>query len=280
MVKEVGLIVAKLLCIIIVLSLLFTGCGTDIGIGDEPVNPPEDTACETTIDSDNEITPPNVVQEEPIDDIPIRELTEEEKSLLSFEADKIIIIVGLTGGIANDLSFLQEKYPDIKFISVEYEHNNREYPRNEIWYSETTGFSYQLYFTIQGSYSDPDTPRINEIHFLRGEISSLINGLPAAVKTSELLEAIGIPESDWAVGDPPKDPANFYMYDGGHYYSDPPSSSPHRTSGSGQDDILIVVPDAADPAKRFPNIIKITPKRPGFISPTDKFEITSALVGA
>ena len=254
--KNMRLLSTKLLFILVCCTLLFSGCGPEPQPMDEAIDQAEDNAVETA--TEPAAIPPVVVPEEPAEDIPIRELTEEERRLISLEAEKIIILIGLTGGISDDLRFLRETYPDIEFIDVESGLSGENH-RREIWYSEATNFSYHIYHW----FYDKDGIWKNELQCISGEVGDIISGLAVVVETSELMDALGIPESDWAVGEAPKEPANYCMYNGVYALRD----------DTAPDDIVIIVPDAFNPEKRFPDAIRITPKRPGFISPTDKVEI-------
>ena len=263
--------IQRTLCIVMVSFLLLAGCGQEAQINEETPSSSEEaiSVSETETDTEPEQVPHNPSSSnEPIEEPPVLELTEEEKAQLTFEADKLILIIGWTRYGANDLGFLKEKYPDIEMISEEYSKDINgeiwEDDRNEIWFSDMTGLSYHIYHWRD----DKTSTWKNQLNELSGEVSALISGLEREVETSDLMNALDILESDWAIGNHPEMPTDYDMASY-IYKADPYSATP--------DDIYIIVPDAMNPEKRYPNAIRITPARPGFISPTDEFIVMSAM---
>jgi len=274
------------LIFLLLIAIVMAGCEQSVKlINEEPSEPPGIVDSHETENSHENIG--SGISEEPpateeLPEFEYYEYSEEEKSHLSFEFDKVVLIVGLTGGVTDDLSFLKNKYPDIELLSVEYIERRRgvllgEDYRDEIWYSETTGLSYHISHTVQSAPPAQGGPLINFLRLLSGEMDALVSGLSRVVNTNELMDALGIPESDWAVGEAPKAPVNYVDYVS---YFSPVDSTYVKDDNLPRfitpDEICVIVPDAVNPDKRYPNAIKITPKRPGYISPTDEFIICTA----
>jgi len=100
----------------------------------------------------------------------------------------------------------------------------------------------------------------NQIQVIKGQAGNLITGLIAPIKVDVLMEAVGIPESEWAIGEAP-DSLIFPYYDKSQFW----------LANYYPDSICIVVADPLNENNPIGIIIKSS--RYGVISPSDEIEI-------
>lgn len=204
----------------------------------------------------------------------IHKYTEKEKAFLSIDIEKIgVFMIGWTFNqedhnwqATDDLGALKDKYPDLALADTRKSEClipglPEEGQMTEIWYSESSGFSYNILHFYYGQ--DPERPStcINEMF---GQADALITGLIAPLKTEDLMKALGIPESEWAISEAPES-LMFSAYI--NYDRDSFSAVPVDPKNK----VFILVPDPRD--ENTPIGIIITPSKFGVICPTDELFI-------
>jgi hypothetical protein len=172
---------------------------------------------------------------------------------LSIDMDKIGLIDVLKPKNENntydDLKILQKKYPDLILVdSVVYEKSGK----NEVWHSDTSGMFYKVGFDSDGASS-------NTVYIIYGSATSLITGLTAPVEIEVCMNLLDIPKSDWAIGVAPND-TSFTYYEPERFYDLSP------------DTLCFVIFLPSDKYEE-PYGIKITTSVPGYVSPSDVFQI-------
>ena len=200
---------------------------------------------------------------------PKHEWTEEEKGLLSIDTDKIVLLFKPDSGqmYTDDLPKLKNKYQDLELISTE---RTGASGRDEIWYSDFAGLSYLVYhweivLVDEGNLRVPSGEWHSMVQRIYGQSDSLVTGLIAPIKVEELMEAHSLAETDWAIGEGPESDRLSRVYHKSFFES---SFFPDKN------DLCIVIPQVPFPgAVELAVGIRIKMSMPGFVSPTDEFDI-------
>ena len=267
MLKQKGSAMKKVCILFLLLIAGMAGCTNNVynsGIDEAPQPPeansyvPED---ENTTEDEEPVTP----IENPEN---VYEWTEEEKGLLSIDTDKIVLFFKPDEGelYPDDLPKLKAKYPDLELIRTE-----KAPVMFDIWYSELTGLSYLvIHWEIQlmgeGNRPVPSGEWHSSVERIYGQADSLITGLIAPIKVEELMEAPGMAEAYWAIGEGPESDRFPGLYNEILFEWE---FSPN------ENDLCIVIPQVPFPgAAERARGIRIKMSSPGFISPTDELEIS------
>jgi hypothetical protein len=227
----------------------------------EPPKEPEVTENTTGAEDVNEGAGNSVIPE-----MPLYEWTEEEKGLLSIDTDKIVFYLGFypIEEPMDDLSALKDKYPDLKFLRLERAGDSH---RREIWHSDSTGLSYEVYHWK----SESDGEWSNWMQRITGRADNLITGLVVPIKVEELMEVPGMSDAEWAIGEGPESNKFDGYYESGQFRS--------RFSPD-ENDVCILISLHLLPDRNEQAIgIRIKASNPGFISPDDEIEIVDVGIG-
>ena len=206
------------------------------------------------------------------DDVPLQEYTDEEIAMLSIDMDKIGVFnigwrlnkEGTDWEETDDLGALRSIYPDFKLIKTEYNTKNliptlpKEGQKDEVWYSEATGFEY----LIMHFYYKSEIPSTWMQH-MYGPADALMPGLTRPIETKELMEALGIPESEVPISeafDSMRYSTDGYSITGFYYCKNDPGDS-----------VFIVLPEPGYIGSVIS--IQIILSKPEIISPADRLSI-------
>ena len=264
--------------LLIILMISVTGCGQatfESGV-DEPqqtTNEPQHTDVESIDGTEQK---PDESVDGPTgsgvkEDILQYEYTAKERALLSINLEKLKVFnIGWQDESApNFLEALQDKYADLALIDSKdnqyiVPHWPKEGQKTETWYSESTKLSY----LIQHSYTGDDLPG-TWLYAIYGQAEALITGLIAPIKISELMNAIGIPDDNWAIGEAPN--TTKYNHEDINLYYD--KSFFNLFDSYDKNSLYLILPEPDNENITLGIIINLA--EPGFISPNDELEIRS-----
>jgi len=174
---------------------LLSGC-VQSSVNEEPPAPDEvEVNGDKTDHSEEDV-------EDNTEEAPLHEWTEEEKSLLAIDNDKIIFSTFDFEKVEGDaVGFLLNRYPDAVLVSKVYFDKDRfgEDVRDEIWRIEPAGLTYYAQYFINGNeINGKSNFPMNWIVKISGRADGLITGLIAPIETTELMERLCIPEKVWS----------------------------------------------------------------------------------